>query len=79
MVPTARDALGSEDAGSLWERIRSIVRKLVAKGVEPQLLRTQSVITPSCGTGTLAEPEANRIYQITAELSERWGEIFEEF
>ncbi|MGB9791736.1 MAG: hypothetical protein ACPLTR_04070 [Thermacetogeniaceae bacterium] len=78
IVPTSRDALNSEDTSSLLDRAKSIIRKLIAKGVEPQLLKRQSLITPSCGAGTLAEPEAVRIYQLTAELSERWEKIFEE-
>lgn len=77
IVPTAREALGLEDTSSLLKRTINIIRKLAEKGVELQLLRTQSLITPSCGAGTLTELEAERIYQLTSELSEKWEEIFE--
>lgn len=76
IIPTARDALAREDIGSLIERTKGMLRTLIGKGVDPWLLKSQSLLTPSCGAGTLTEPEAVRIYRLTADLAEKWGEIF---
>jgi hypothetical protein len=75
LVPTMGDSLAGEDAESLVTRNKSLFKFLKDKGVNPALLRTQSLITPACGTGTLNIPEAERIYQLTATLSERWEDM----
>ncbi len=75
-VPTDKDALRGEDINSLKAKFQRYFYELVKKGVDPQLLLSNSLITPACGTGTLNEEEARRIYQLTAELSREWGSIY---
>lgn len=76
LVPTSGEALAAEGIDSLEVRTKDMLRTLVKKGIDPQLLKSQSLITPACGAGTLTEPEAVRIYQLTAALAAKWEEIF---
>lgn len=77
IVPTVGKAISGEDAASLRGRMRRLLQDLVDKGVTARLLYTQSLITPACGAGTLTEPQAERIYSLTAELSNEWKAIID--
>lgn len=70
IVPTS-EAARNEDAESLLSRLRFYWGELTSRGVPGELLRRQWLITPSCGTGTLSEPLAERIYELTAKLTEK--------
>jgi hypothetical protein len=52
-----------------------ILVALKNKGVKSELLRTQSLLTPACGAGTLPESEAELIYQLVSGLAGKWDEI----
>lgn len=76
MVPTSEKAW-EEDVGSLLARWKGLVSGLVQRGVPEDLLLTQSMITPACGTGLLHPELAARIYRLTRLLSERVrGEVY---
>jgi hypothetical protein len=75
IVPTSGEFLAGETENSLAERMQRLLAVLCDKGVAPDLLKSQSLLTPACGAGTLSVPEAERIYRLTAALSERWEEI----
>ncbi len=72
IVPTSSAAdIEKETLDSLvdlWERERKAVEDL---GVDREVLQKQSLITPSCGTGSLEEEAARRVLELTAGLSER--------
>ena len=70
IVPTS-DAAWQEDSRSLLERLQRGMAALAKRGVDPDRLHRQLMITPSCGTGTLAEDLAKRIYRLTAELTKK--------
>ncbi|MGB4505246.1 MAG: hypothetical protein WBI44_10205, partial [Syntrophaceticus sp.] len=76
VVPTDGNALEREDLKSLKAQFHRYLQKLVGKGVDPQLLMTNSIITPACGAGTLNVDQAKRIYQLTAELARDWETNF---
>lgn len=76
LVPTDGKALAGESLELLKIKLCRYLKELVEKGVDPRLLYTNSLITPACGTGTLNEDEAKRIYQLTAELARDWGSFF---
>jgi len=78
VVPTDRKCLQEEDTDTLIDRVVSLVSQLVKKGVDRQLLYTQSIITPACGTGTLTEAEAERIYQLTNSIAAEWKTIIKQ-
>ena len=69
IVPTS-EAILKEDARSLVERFREGMEALSTKGIDPILLQ-RAIITPSCGTASLSIPLAERVCQLTAEVSKR--------
>lgn len=69
IVPTSED-IEKENAFTLKERFYALVQRLARKGVDPGLLTKQYLITPSCGTGTLTIPQAEKVYAVTRELQE---------
>jgi hypothetical protein len=58
VVPTAREAIGSETAESLASR-----------GIPREAVIPSAVLTPACGLGTLPEDAAERALRLTEELS----------
>ncbi|CAA7602913.1 Hypothetical protein DEACI_3736 [Acididesulfobacillus acetoxydans] len=67
IIPTG-DALRKESVGSLRRRLEENIGELGRRGVNEERLRAQSMLTPSCGTGTLSPEEAERIYGLLKEL-----------
>ncbi len=72
IVPTSEDVL-KEDVQSLMERLKKGVEVLVREGIDPVLLK-QGFLTPSCGTGSLPIPLAEKVCQLTGEVSSRLRE-----
>jgi hypothetical protein len=72
IVPTDVEALAKEDLDTLKNKFYGFIKQLAGKGVDPRLLFENAMITPACGTGTLNEDQANRIYQLTADLARDW-------
>jgi hypothetical protein len=54
-----------------WKALSTTWCGLVGEGVDPGLLRRQSMITPACGLGTHSPSVAERVHRLTAELSGR--------
>ena len=69
IVPTS-EAILKEDAQSLVKRFKEGIETLSKKGIDPTLLQ-RAIITPSCGTASLPIPLAERVCQLTAEVSRR--------
>ena len=55
----------------LWKRLSALWAELASLGLDPLLLRERSIITPAAGLGTFGIAQAERVLQLTAELSER--------
>lgn len=72
IVPTNLSAK-EETAQSLKARLEENIEELVKRGVEESLLRQQSMLTPSCGTGTLPLDLAEHVYGLLAELAREMG------
>lgn len=68
IVPTSKDAW-KETTESLVERLHAAMGLLVRKGIPFEKIVAASIITPSCGTGNLTPPLAERIFALTAEVS----------
>lgn len=73
IVPTSPQAF-KETVESLYERLEENIRELVKRGVDETRLREQSMLTPSCGTGTLELDLAERIYSLLYELAQKMKE-----
>jgi|WetSurMetagenome_2_1015567.scaffolds.fasta_scaffold00046_4 hypothetical protein len=69
IVPTS-EKIASETVESLVAKYDGAVAGLAAKGVDTALIRRQSLLTPSCGTGSLTEAQAERVFELLAGLSE---------
>lgn len=67
IVPTNPIAW-EETAQSLKTRLEQNIGELVKRGVDEALLRQQSMVTPSCGTGVLETELAEHVYKLLADL-----------
>jgi methionine synthase II (cobalamin-independent) len=72
IVPTS-EAILKEDAQSLVRSFREGVETLSKKGIDQTLLQ-RVILTPSCGTASLPIPLAEKVCQLTAEVSKRLRE-----
>jgi len=60
IVPTSNSVL-KETEHSLFDRLSSEIKKLEKKGIPRDLIIPHSLITPSCGMGTLPQDLANEV------------------
>lgn len=65
IVPSS-EAIEKETAASLVERLKAAIALLTAKGIPADI---SSLITSSCGVGSLDEPRARRILEMTKLVS----------
>jgi hypothetical protein len=68
IVPTS-DAITSENPDSLRERFQAGIHKL-SEHIPLDLIRSNMLITPSCGTGSRTVEEAVKIFQLLMRLKE---------
>jgi len=66
IVPTT-EAIHEENAESLTRRLEGHMNAVVAKGIDTDLLRRRSILTPSCGAGSLGTAEARRVFELLRE------------
>jgi len=72
IVPTSSLAdIETETTDSLMIRWEQIVTALSGLGIDRAVLIRQSLITPSCGTGSLPLTHAMKVLELTTSLSER--------
>jgi methionine synthase II (cobalamin-independent) len=69
IVPTDEEALKKAEPADLVRTLTEGMNQLVQEGIPHGLLAERSVITPSCGTGSLSEDGARRAYEMTAEVA----------
>lgn len=60
-------------AGSdrLWRRLSALWSDLAGLGLDPLLLREQSIITPAAGLGNFGVSQAERVLRLSAEIGDR--------
>ena len=68
IVPTSPKITGVS-LNDLVKKLEEGIQFLVNKGLSKTLIKERSIITPSCGTGTLTIDEAERVMSLTNELS----------
>jgi methionine synthase II (cobalamin-independent) len=77
LVPTLDEkAIVNENVDSLVRRWRNQVAQLVGPDLTLETLSHHSLITPSCGCGTLSEPLAERVVRLTRQVSARLRQEF---
>jgi len=68
IVPTT-DSIKDVTIGDLMDKMTSAVDHLVESGIDQNLINENSLITPSCGTGTMPIDEAKKAMTLTHELT----------
>jgi methionine synthase II (cobalamin-independent) len=72
LVPTlVAEDINKETTDTLLKKWEGMVTKLESMGIARDELMTRSLITPSCGTGSLSVKLANRVLELTRDLSLR--------
>ena len=72
LVPTSREEdIDAETADSLFSRWQEQLKKAAALGLDGERLFRQSLITPSCGTGSIDRSRAEKVLSLTARVSEK--------
>jgi hypothetical protein len=66
MIPTTTD-INSEDENSIIKKFDERLNSL-AKHVEMELILSQMMLTPSCGTGALTVPETEKVFRLIRAL-----------
>jgi methionine synthase II (cobalamin-independent) len=75
IVPTGDpEEIDRENVALLFERLHSYFATLEVVGVSRQRLQQQSLITPSCGMGSLDVTRVHHILELTRGLSDRMRE-----
>jgi len=77
IVPTD-DNINKEDALSLFSLLEKEMNQLIDMGIDKEILIPATFITPSCGTGTLTIPQAEKALNLTKEIAlmakDKWAE-----
>jgi hypothetical protein len=72
IVPTLNpDDLDRETLESVWERWQEQAGQVAALGIDMQKLINQSLITPSCGTGSLELDYCKKVISLTRAVSKK--------
>lgn len=69
IVPTSEDKIKGQTLDSLGAKLEENITYLVKKGIDRSVLLDQSMLTPSCGTGTLTPELSSKVHQLTRDLS----------
>lgn len=76
IVPTDDpEKIRGEDEISLYERLLRLLEEYFSTD-DIKMILAQSMITPSCGCGTLTEALAERVVRLTVDCSKRVGLLF---
>jgi len=69
VVPTLKDKIEAATPEGVEEQFHALVARLVQRGVREEMVLGQSIVTPSCGTGTLPVQLAEKVMALLAGLS----------
>lgn len=69
LVPTSEQAMELE-VSNLIEMYQRQTNAILSKGIDSNIFKKQVLITPSCGTGNLNLSVAEKVYTLTAGVSE---------
>jgi hypothetical protein len=77
IVPTSV-AIREQTMESLLERFAKLIDNLSAKaGIDKRLILEQSLITPSCGTGSMTEADAETVFGLLKDLAGHARSVFQ--
>ncbi len=69
VVPTST-AIREQTVDTLVAHFEKMAENLARQGVDPQRIREQAMITPSCGTGSMEVADAERVFKTLGEVSQ---------
>ncbi|MBI5678680.1 MAG: hypothetical protein HZC52_09410 [Planctomycetes bacterium] len=68
-IVTTSPKITGVSLNQLVTKLEEGIQFLVNKGLSKTLIKERSIITPSCGTGTLTIEEAERVMMLTHDVS----------
>lgn len=68
VVPTS-PAIREQTVDTLTDHFEKMMDNLASKGIDKKLITEQAVITPSCGTGSMEPADAEKVFELTEQLS----------
>lgn len=72
IVPTlSPEDIERETADSLFSKWKAQAEQIEAMGIDRDTIKARSLITPSCGTGSLTREQTLKVLQLTREVSAR--------
>jgi methionine synthase II (cobalamin-independent) len=74
VVPTA-DFTGEESADGLFVRLKEGLDRIYEWGIDPHFLSQRSILTPSCGMGTMTPEAATKCLALLSKLSRKCDDI----
>lgn len=72
VVPTTADDLAEADEASVVAAGERVIEALSAKGVDPSAIRAQSILTPSCGCGSLSIEDTEQVFRLLRAAGDDW-------
>ena len=75
VVPTS-PAIRQQTVGTLKTKLEAAMDHLASKGIDKQLILDQTIITPSCGTGSMDPADAEQVFALTSALSKAMRETY---
>ena len=75
VVPTSK-VIREQTVETLEAQLEKVMDNLAATGIEKQTIIEQALITPSCGTGSLDQADAERVFELLNGLSKRMKEKY---
>jgi hypothetical protein len=69
IIPTAEEYIDIETPLSLVEKWQKQTAQLEQLGISQEMIIRQTLITPSCGTGSLSARHAQRVLELTRDVS----------
>jgi hypothetical protein len=70
VVPTSV-AIREQNVDALEAQLEKVMDHLAATGIDKKLIIEQAIITPSCGTGSMEEADAEKVFEMVSQLSKR--------
>jgi hypothetical protein len=75
VVPTS-EKIRDQTVESLEAQLEKVIDNLASKGIDKNLIISQAMITPSCGTGSLATADAEKVFSLMSGLTKRMKEKY---
>lgn len=69
VVPTSTE-IREQTCESLCAQLEKVMDNLASKGIDKQVILEQAIIMPSCGTGSMDDADAEKVFDMVKQVSE---------